>query len=814
MTDAFSIPTIAWRRRQDTRLEAPGKPAKMGAIVDPIEMIPFIVRLMRHSKQANEAGFDPINLGGGALPGPEMGVPLGGIGGGSITRGWRGSFRRWQMRPGVIQLGQVFADQFSLYVEREDHPAHMQVLAAERPPQGVLRGWDWTMNPGCATYQGLFPRAWTTYDLPEPGVRLTCRQLSPVIAHNYRESSFPVSELRWKVENTGTTPVKIGLMFTFQNGTGAPNDRAGGHSNHAFQLADGQVTGIELRHVHRQNQTYPLDQIPPVQNIFEDPLYFAIAARGGDGIEATYRSRFTTSGDGLSVWNDFARDGRLDNFNDERPSVAGETIGAAVALTVTLAPGESRELSFSLGWAMPLVRSGFGTPYYRRYTLFYGKQPSAVRDLVKDALFQSQEWEAWIAIWQDPILEDTSLPEWYRMALFNELYYVVDGGTLWCYPADESPSDEDMGHFAYLESHEYRMYNTYDVHFYASFALAMNWPKLDVALQRDMGLATLAEYPDRFQEMFHGQWVPRKLRGAVPHDLGLPEEDPWKRVNGYNLHDVNQWKDLNPKLVLQVYRTAVTIADESFMAELWPAVEAALERTLQFDRDGDGLIENDGFPDQTYDVWSVAGPSAYTGGLWLAALNAAAAMAERLGKPEQATRYRAVYEKGQAAYHQKLWNGLYYNYDSSPSKQHDSIMADQLAGQWFALACGLPPLVEHQRARSALRTVFDYNVQRFCGGQAGAVNGMRPDGQVDRSALQAQEVWGGITYAVAAAMLLEGMRAEAFETAYGIYKVTYEDKGYWFQTPEAWNEDGDYRSNTYMRPLAIWAMQWALQHSQ
>lgn len=34
---------------------------------------------------------------------------------------------------------------------------------------------------------------------------------------------------------------------------------------------------------------------------------------------------------------------------------------------------------------------------------------------------------------------------------------------------------------------EYRMYNTYDVHFYASFALIMLWPKLELSLQYDMG---------------------------------------------------------------------------------------------------------------------------------------------------------------------------------------------------------------------------------------------------------------------------------------------------------------------------------------
>lgn len=33
---------------------------------------------------------------------------------------------------------------------------------------------------------------------------------------------------------------------------------------------------------------------------------------------------------------------------------------------------------------------------------------------------------------------------------------------------------------------------------------------------------------------------------------------------------------------------------------------------------------------------------------------------------------------------------------------------------------------------------------------------------------------------------------------------------YSFQTPEAWDVDDRYRSIGYMRPMAIWAMQWAL----
>jgi len=70
-----------------------------------------------------------------------------------------------------------------------------------------------------------------------------------------------------------------------------------------------------------------------------------------------------------------------------------------------------------------------------------------------------------------------------------------------------------------------------------------------------------------------------------------------------------------------------------------------------------------------------------------------------------------------------------------------------------------------------------------------------------------QEVWTGTTLALAGFMLAEGMREEAFHTAWGIYHVSYESKGYWFRTPEAWDISGNYRASMYMRPAAIWAME-------
>ena len=43
----------------------------------------------------------------------------------------------------------------------------------------------------------------------------------------------------------------------------------------------------------------------------------------------------------------------------------------------------------------------------------------------------------------------------------------------------------------------------------------------------------------------------------------------------------------------------------------------------------------------------------------------------------------------------------------------------------------------------------------------------------------------------------------------GIYSTGYEEIGYHFMTPEAWDGEGMHRALGYMRPLSIWAMQHA-----
>ncbi|PIA35995.1 hypothetical protein AQUCO_03400116v1 [Aquilegia coerulea] len=900
--DSAAPPEQAWRRRLNSHANLLKEFSV--TFMEAMKMLRLGVRLWSYvreeASQGRKAPIDPFTRES-CKPSASQGVPLGGMGSGSISRGFRGEFRHFQIVPGLCEASPILANQFSIFISRDQgNKKYASVLApglheglGKSDGQGIS-SWGWNLSGQHSTYHALFPRAWTIYDgEPDPELKVSCRQISPFIPHNYRESSLPSAVFVYTLVNTGKERAKVSLLLTWANSIGGISHFSGDHYNEPFIGEDG-VSGVLLHH------KTPKDN-PPVT--------FAIAACETQNVNVTVlpcfglseQSRITAK----DMWGTMAQDGHFDreNFNagPSIPTSPGDTLCAAVSASTWVEAHGKCTIAFSLAWSSPKIKFSKGSSYNRRYTKFYGTSERSALNLVHDGLMNYKRWEEDIEKWQNPILRDSSLPEWYKFTLFNELYFLVAGGTVWIdghLPAADDESningnrnrltdkednynldvrvtepkvnvkdgvvvehdringfsggygvidddekmygslhrnksmnwednkrsnnemqvtssgthsdDEDVGRFLYLEGVEYIMWCTYDVHFYASFALLALFPKIELNIQRDFAKAVLSEDGRKVKFLAEGNWGIRKVRGAVPHDLGT--HDPWHEMNAYNIHDTSRWKDLNPKFVLQVYRDFAATGDMSFAVDVWPAVCAAIEYMEQFDKDGDGLIENDGFPDQTYDAWTVHGISAYCGCLWLAALEAAAAMAHQLGDRQFADKCKSKFLKAKPVFEEKLWNGSYFNYDSGSSSNSRSIQADQLAGQWYIASSGLPSLFDDSKIRSALQKIYDFNVMKVKGGRIGAVNGMHPNGKVDESCMQSREIWTGVTYGVAATMILTDMKEEAFTTAEGIFTAGWSEEGYgyWFQTPEGWTTDGHYRSLIYMRPLAIWAMQWAL----
>lgn len=50
----------------------------------------------------------------------------------------------------------------------------------------TLSAWQSSIEGNKCKYTALYPRSWTEYDLSEYGIKLLCRQVSPIIPNNYK----------------------------------------------------------------------------------------------------------------------------------------------------------------------------------------------------------------------------------------------------------------------------------------------------------------------------------------------------------------------------------------------------------------------------------------------------------------------------------------------------------------------------------------------------------------------------------------------------------------------------------------------------
>ncbi len=239
-----------------------------------------------------------------------------------------------------------------------------------------------------------------------------------------------------------------------------------------------------------------------------------------------------------------------------------------------------------------------------------------------------------------------------------------------------------------------------------------------------------------------------------------------------------------------------------------------LDYLKTFDKDEDGIPENSGAPDQTFDDWKLQGVSAYCGGLWLAALEAAIEIGKCLQKTEfsdnvspsisdKISTYETWLEKAKPIY-QNLWNGQYFQLDSQSGS--DVVMADQLCGQFYAKLLGLEDIVSPEKTISALQTIYQSCFQNFYQGQFGAANGVRINGEpINPNDTHPLEVWTGINFGLAAFLIQMGMKEEGFKLAEVVVQQIYEN-GLQFRTPEAITAAGTFRASHYLRAMAIWAI--------
>ncbi|MEB3211225.1 MAG: GH116 family glycosyl hydrolase [Leptolyngbyaceae bacterium] len=791
--------------------------------------------------------------------GPWHGMPLGGFGAGCVGRSHRGDFNLWHIDGGEHVFQSMPACQFSIFEETsESRQAFALCTDASLSPE--LADWEWypvsvhqhlptdssagepARSLSTGTYHALYPRSWFIYQNVFTA-NISCEQFSPIVPHNYQDTSYPVAVFEWTLHNPSDRPITLSILLSWENMAGwftntlkAPDItlRDDGSPVYDYHPNLGRSTGNWNTWVETETaRGCVLGNRPQFSATRpeEGDGQWAIATQAPDAhTEISYHTRWNPTGTGAELWHSFAQNGTLPNISSSTPAAEGERIAAALAVKVTLAPGETRTIPFVLTWDFPVTEFAAGVCYNRRYTDFFGTDGTHAWAIAESALTTYPQWQQQITDWQQPILDRSDLPSWFKMALFNELYDLTDGGTLWSAATDADP----LGQFGVLECLDYCWYESLDVRLYGSFALLMLWPQLDKAVLR--AFARAIPNADERQRVIgyyftigaESPLAERKTANATPHDLGAPNEHPWEKTNYTAYQDCNLWKDLASDFVLQVYRDFVLTGgtDIPFLAECWDAVERSLYYLKGFDLDGDCIPENSGAPDQTFDDWRMRGISAYCGGLWLAALEAAIAIGRLLlehmetalphfskmpmnaalerteGIKGAIATFESWLEKARPHYHQTLWNGQFYQLDSG--SQSKVVMADQLCGQFYAQLLGLPDIVPGDCADSALMAVYQSCFLNFHNGEFGIANGVLPDGSpVNPDDTHPLEVWTGINFGITSYLIQMGYRKEALRVLESVIHQIYEN-GLQFRTPEAITTVGTFRACHYLRAMAIW----------
>ncbi len=401
----------------------------------------------------------------------------------------------------------------------------------------------------------------------------------------------------------------------------------------------------------------------------------------------------------------------LDNCYNRNERRGEDFGGCALCSRVTLKPGEKKNIRFILTWYFPNLTSKDGEILGHYYENLYKSSPDANRFLEEgyDRIFKS-------AVDFSELLYSTDLPSIYPDAWSSNLSPMIKCSVYL-----------KNGKFGLWEGLGYCGLHTTDITYHASFSLISLFPDLQKK-QMKMG----AEF--------------QREDGRVHHSF---KPDMKCADNGFERVDINM------QFVLMVLRDYLFTGDKEYLLQLWENVKRAMDSTELLDTDNDGLPDY-GTKRNTYDAWNFSGTPVYIDVLWLAALKAAAVIADKVGDKSCSDKWNTILLNGKKSLEEKLWNGEYYNLWRNKDDTDESLMTDQLDGEWFLRMIGLDGNLPDERVRSVIEFIFKNNFDS----EQGLVNATVPENRwtsIDTyNNCQTIAVWTGIGYAFSALALSVG----------------------------------------------------------
>lgn len=744
------------------------------------------------------------------------GIPLGGIGSGSIELLPDGEFHYWLIAnpPRLIERchdkkvddgeDSVGALSFWVRAKNKDSEAVIRKLGMKTDADDfTYRMFAWNKPVEKIDFDGRFPLCDLNYidsDLP---CKVSLRAVSPFVPHNSDVSATPGFYLDFTLENPTDNNLEVSLLGALE-----PNfaNQKEGNNNSLLNMEKG--VGVHIEPSKKTNSASCGDICFSVNSdgensyITADNFRFLKEYVGNSKFGVTQESflfDFRETGvlpnskigikpPHIPINPQIVTNKKLDSLcreyskypsansllkriqhctpgfpSDRKEKIAflrccqrqlwrmGKKFGScALCSKLTLAPGEKKNIRFVLSWYFPnhLTKKGEHLGHY--YENLYKNSLDANKFLNDnyDSINKA-------AVYFAELIYNTNLPSVYPDAWSSNLSQLIKSS---CYLKN--------GKFGLWEGLGYCGFHTTDITYHASFGLINLFPDLQKK-QMKMG----AEY--------------QRNDGRVHHLFkpGFEQVD-----NGFDRVDMNM------QFVLMVLRDYLFTGDRDYLSSLWDNVKRAMHSIEKLDTDGDGLPDYD-TKRNTYDSWNFSGTPSYISILWLAALKAATIIAERIGDTLQQDKWNTTLENGKKSLEEKLWNGEYYNLWCNDTQTDESLMSNQLDGEWFLRIMGVESNLSDERIRDVIKFIFQQNFDK----EAGLINASCHDKRKTTihtyKNCQAGAVWTGIGYVFSALALSVGLRYIADTEISSIHNNQMRLGSFW----DHW-ECGHH----YTRPMSAW----------
>ena len=731
---------------------------------------------------------------------------LGGIGTGNVSLGARGNLTTWQIFNQPGQRNTMPYTFFSLWAQTEKGQKVARVLEGKfNPPFNKSQGFFRNEMAGLPRFDSTemsveYPFVNLKFADDSMPVQVELEAFTPFIPLNADDSGIPGVYLNYKIKNPRRERIEVSVAGSMNNAVGFE-----GYNNFSFMQHAGERINRYRADEQIKGISFSGEGIPENHITWGDMSLVTMAPESSITVKPLwYQGQWTDGGE--DFWQDFFDDGRLNESSvyDQVGSTWADNsdfsflhftdkIGS-LCVTHTIEPGEEKNFTFILSWYFP-------------------NRPKMWIELDKDKSdIQSGNYQVtknyyatlFANAWEVAAYLSTERERLYRESkTFSEAFYsttlpgyvleaVADNITVMrsptCFRIENGDFlgwegvDDDLGCGPGNCTHVWN---------YAQ-SVAVLFPELERTMRR-------IELVDEIRD---DGYMP--FRAYTPFDL--PQWDMVASADG------------QLGSVVRLYREWIISGNDSIVRECWPGVKKTMRYVLKvWDCDGDGLLEQ---PQHvTYDT-ELYGISSMTESIYLAALLAAAKMAEYLGEMDNAEKYRKLLYQGMDKLDEKCWNGEFYEQRVDDVNKYryqygKGCLSDQLLGQFMAFNAQLGYVMPEEHVKKAVSSIFKYNFverakENIHAERAYILNeekGLTPctwpnGGRPIFPFVYYGEVWTGIEYEVAALLA----RTDQLEESLTIVKAIRDRHDGFKRNPFSENESGYY----YARAMASWAVYEAL----